>query len=100
MRIDHALVASALTVDACELLGRGAEREGYMGSDHCPLRLVLGAAGSTPAAAAPGAAPPTTAPVAAATATGAATAPAPGAGSANPFAAPKADSDSSSCEFD
>ena len=45
MRIDHALVSVKLGVAACELLGRGAERVGFMGSDHCPLRLVLGGGG-------------------------------------------------------
>ena len=33
-----------LGVAACELLGRGAG-VGFMGSDHCPLRLVLGGGG-------------------------------------------------------
>ena len=47
MRIDHALVSVKLGVAACELLGRGAERVGFMGSDHCPLRLVLGGGGES-----------------------------------------------------
>lgn len=44
MRIDHALVSVDLRVAACELLGRGVDCAGFMGSDHCPLRLRLGAA--------------------------------------------------------
>lgn len=47
MRIDHALVAESLlsSVQACEILGRGADRIGFMGSDHSPLKLVLAFAG-------------------------------------------------------
>ena len=49
MRIDHALVSASVSVDACDLLGSGFDRQGFFGSDHCPIKLVL--------AAEPGAAP-------------------------------------------
>lgn len=43
MRIDHALVSECLrdTLLDCDLLGHGIDRQGFMGSDHCPLRLRL-----------------------------------------------------------
>lgn len=43
MRIDYALVAEELLPRAEEasILGRGADRIGFMGSDHCPICLVL-----------------------------------------------------------
>jgi hypothetical protein len=48
MRIDHALVSSALVdrVGRAEILGRGSRREGFMGSDHCPLLLEIRPVGS------------------------------------------------------
>jgi len=60
MRIDHALVSTGVAVESCDLLGRGVGREGFMGSDHCPLRLVLrgSAAPVAPVAPAPPPAPP------------------------------------------
>lgn len=43
MRIDHALVSSTLVdrVIKVEILGHGSQREGFMGSDHCPLLIEL-----------------------------------------------------------
>eukprot|EP00927_Polykrikos_kofoidii_P053792 TRINITY_DN48344_c0_g1_i1.p1 TRINITY_DN48344_c0_g1~~TRINITY_DN48344_c0_g1_i1.p1 ORF type:complete len:403 (-),score=60.71 TRINITY_DN48344_c0_g1_i1:69-1277(-) len=48
MRIDCSLVAEELfsRVEAADILGQGAERTGFMGSDHSPIRLTL-AAGNT-----------------------------------------------------
>jgi hypothetical protein len=48
MRIDHALVSSTLLdrVARAEILGRGSQREGFMGSDHCPLLVEIRPAGS------------------------------------------------------
>ena len=68
MRIDHLLVSKLLTqqppeemapaeqreletaaatscfevkISAADILGNGAERQGFLGSDHCPMLLVL-----------------------------------------------------------
>lgn len=43
MRIDHALMSSSLSglLVSCDLLGHGIDRSGFMGSDHCPIRLCL-----------------------------------------------------------
>ena len=43
MRIDYALVHESLkgAVVRCDVLGRGPMRDGFMGSDHCPLLLEL-----------------------------------------------------------
>ena len=43
MRIDYALVSERLfpRVRSVRIVGRGAERHGFMGSDHCPVVLVL-----------------------------------------------------------
>jgi len=46
MRIDYALVAEELLprLATCDILGHGADRVGFMGSDHSPIRLTLSAA--------------------------------------------------------
>ena len=46
MRIDYVLVARALTprVESADVLGSGNERDGFLGSDHCPLLLQLSVA--------------------------------------------------------
>lgn len=43
MRIDHFLVSKALAsrIKGVKVFGSGADREGFLGSDHCPLRLML-----------------------------------------------------------
>lgn len=48
MRIDYSLVSSsllegdsAMRITRAEVLGRGIEREGFLGSDHCPILLEL-----------------------------------------------------------
>ena len=43
MRLDYALVSEGLRdlVESCEILGHGSGREGFMGSDHCPVLLTL-----------------------------------------------------------
>jgi len=43
MRIDYGLIAEELLPRLSEssILGHGAERRGFLGSDHCPIRLVL-----------------------------------------------------------
>lgn len=48
MRIDYSLVSSsllegdsAMRIRRAEVLGRGIEREGFLGSDHCPILLEL-----------------------------------------------------------
>lgn len=43
MRIDYALMAQELLprLSACDILGSGADRNGFLGSDHCPLRLSM-----------------------------------------------------------
>jgi exonuclease III len=47
MRIDYIclreelLDPGAYTVTREEIMGRGAERKGFLGSDHCPLLLEL-----------------------------------------------------------
>ncbi|CAE7035739.1 APE1L [Symbiodinium sp. CCMP2592] len=53
MRIDYALVAEEMLtrLEACDILGQGADRNGFLGSDHCPLRCTLqkeSSAGSAP----------------------------------------------------
>lgn len=53
MRIDYALVAEEMLarLEACDILGQGADRNGFLGSDHCPLRCTLqkeSSAGSPP----------------------------------------------------
>ena len=42
-RLDYHLVSEQLMphVERCEILGHGAERTGFLGSDHCPVLLVL-----------------------------------------------------------
>ena len=55
MRIDHFLLSTTLfgRVRRCDIMGRGRDRVGFMGSDHCPVVLELApaheaaAAGST-----------------------------------------------------
>ena len=56
MRIDYVLVHEALAhrVRRAVVLGSGAERSGFLGSDHCPLLVELAPAADAPAAA-PGA---------------------------------------------
>ena len=46
MRIDYVLVDRRLagSVVRAEVLGGGAERRGFLGSDHCPLLVELAAA--------------------------------------------------------
>jgi hypothetical protein len=50
MRIDYILASQALLQDfaivEAEVLGRGRERAGFLGSDHCPILLVLEKKGS------------------------------------------------------
>ena len=43
MRIDYVLVARQLAprIGRAEVLGRGAERTGFIGSDHCPLLVEI-----------------------------------------------------------
>lgn len=41
MRIDHALVHKSIPFIDCDLLGSSKDRLGFMGSDHCPIRLRL-----------------------------------------------------------
>lgn len=45
MRIDYSLASQSLLQDfaiaEAEVLGRGRERVGFLGSDHCPILLVL-----------------------------------------------------------
>lgn len=43
MRIDYFLVSKSLApmVSEVKVFGRGAAREGFLGSDHCPLMLTL-----------------------------------------------------------
>ena len=43
MRLDYALVSEALLprVVSCEILGQGRDRQGFLGSDHCPIMLTL-----------------------------------------------------------
>src|SRR5690606_23097252 len=43
MRIDYVIVSSQLKdrVEAVEICGYGRDREGFMGSDHCPVLLRL-----------------------------------------------------------
>ena len=55
MRIDHALLSAALVprVQRCDILGRGRDRLGFLGSDHSPIVLALGPAGEADAGAAP-----------------------------------------------
>lgn len=45
MRIDYTLVSEELMprVEEASILGHGADRHGFMGSDHAPIRLTLGA---------------------------------------------------------
>jgi len=47
MRIDYALVSECMfpRVRSIHIAGHGAERHGFFGSDHCPVVLVLDAAG-------------------------------------------------------
>nr|QDO16266.1 DNA-(apurinic or apyrimidinic site) lyase [Lingulodinium polyedra] len=42
-RLDYFLLSEALAprLARCEILGRGAGREGFLGSDHCPVLLEL-----------------------------------------------------------
>ena len=42
-RLDYHLVSEELMprVERCEILGHGVERAGFLGSDHCPVLLVL-----------------------------------------------------------
>merc|ERR1711879_807091 len=46
-RLDYHLLSHALSerLLRCEILGRGAERDGFLGSDHCPVLLELRASG-------------------------------------------------------
>ena len=64
MRIDHALVSTGVAVESCDLLGRGVGRDGFMGSDHCPLRLVLRGSAAPVAPVAPAPPPPAAPPAA------------------------------------
>lgn len=43
MRIDYFLVSKKLvpSVKEVKVFGSGADREGFLGSDHCPLMLTL-----------------------------------------------------------
>lgn len=43
MRIDYFLVSKRLVprIKEVKVFGRGAERKGFLGSDHCPLMLTL-----------------------------------------------------------
>jgi exonuclease III len=43
MRIDHLLVSEELMVRVADaqILGRGPEAKGFLGSDHCPMLLTL-----------------------------------------------------------
>jgi len=52
MRIDYLLVAHNLAdrVESADVLGSGNDRDGFLGSDHCPLLLQLLAAQSPAAA--------------------------------------------------
>ena len=49
MRIDYTLVHESLVdrIRRSEILGHGAMREGFLGSDHCPILLELWPKGST-----------------------------------------------------
>lgn len=49
MRIDHFLSTKEVLdrVVSCVICGFGADREGFMGSDHSPMKLVLAAAEET-----------------------------------------------------
>lgn len=43
MRLDHVILSSSLEsklID-CKILGHGFHKEGFLGSDHCPLKVVL-----------------------------------------------------------
>ena len=44
MRIDYTLVSASLAsrIVRAEILGSGYERDGFLGSDHCPVLLELG----------------------------------------------------------
>lgn len=48
MRIDYVLLSSSLLPRAAraEVLGRGKERSGFLGSDHCPLLVELAPSGA------------------------------------------------------
>ena len=43
MRIDYTLVDKRLVanVKRSEILGRGKDRHGFLGSDHCPILITL-----------------------------------------------------------
>ncbi|CAM9682021.1 unnamed protein product [Hapterophycus canaliculatus] len=43
MRIDYFLVSKSLAprIKEVKVFGRGADREGFLGSDHSPLMLTL-----------------------------------------------------------
>ena len=43
MRIDYTLVDKRLVanVKRSEILGRGKDRHGFLGSDHCPILIAL-----------------------------------------------------------
>lgn len=51
-RLDYFLLGEALRprLAACEVLGRGTERTGFLGSDHCPVQLELRSASAEEAA--------------------------------------------------
>lgn len=42
MRIDHCIVSEALLpfIQSVSVLGQAERREGFMGSDHCPLLIL------------------------------------------------------------
>ncbi|KAL5206805.1 hypothetical protein ABZP36_035014 [Zizania latifolia] len=50
MRIDYFIVSEKLEdrIVSCEIHGRGKEREGFYGSDHCPVSLEFSEAGPEP----------------------------------------------------
>ncbi|KAG8051285.1 hypothetical protein GUJ93_ZPchr0009g489 [Zizania palustris] len=50
MRIDYFIVSEKLEdrIVSCEIHGRGIEREGFYGSDHCPVSLEFSEAGPEP----------------------------------------------------
>ncbi|CAJ1411481.1 unnamed protein product [Effrenium voratum] len=56
MRIDYALISQELLprLGSCDILGSGAERCGFLGSDHCPIRLCLKPASASGASGLPG----------------------------------------------
>lgn len=44
MRLDYFLVHSYFPIhriESCEILGDGVQRNGFLGSDHCPIKLIL-----------------------------------------------------------